>query len=146
MPLYSHFPGNVLGGYTTGTLSLNWLSDTVKLALTTSSYSYAQNSDQTFADVTNEVSGTGYTARGQALSGKTMSFTSGSKQTVLSASNVSWTSSTITARVGVLYKDTGTNSSSILIAYFDFGSDQISNNGTFTVVWNASGIVTMAVT
>ena len=43
---------------------------------------------------------------------------------------------TLTARYGIIYKDTGTDSTSLLIAYLDFGSDQVATAGSFTIDWD----------
>lgn len=119
-------------------------TNTIKVGLLTSSYTPAQSTDETWADVnTNEVSGTGYTARGATLGSVTVA--TSSLVTTFDAADTSWATSTITARYAVIYKDTGTNSTSYLIAYVDFGADQSSSAGTFTIQWNASGIGTVTV-
>jgi hypothetical protein len=59
------------------------------------------------------------------------------------AANVTWSASTITARGAVLYQNTGTDSTSPLIGYFDFGSDQSSSSGDFTIAWNAEGLLNL---
>lgn len=141
--LYSHFPENALGGSASGDAAIDFLSDTIKLALLTSTYTPAQTSHEWFSDITNEVSGTGYTAGGATLASKTVS-TSGTTVTV-DAADPAWSSSTITARYGVLYKSTGTAATSPLIGLYDFGSDYISTNGTFTFTVNASGLLTITV-
>jgi hypothetical protein len=147
MPLFGKFPINILGGETSGeSLALDYLSDTVKVSLHTSSYTYDQDTHETWSDVTNEVTGTGYTARGVTLTSKTISYSSGSNLSTFDADDASWSTSTITARVAVIYKDTGTNGTSLLIGYVDFGSDKSSSAGTFTIQWNASGIFTFTVT
>jgi hypothetical protein len=56
------------------------------------------------------------------------------------ADDVSWASSTVTARYAVLYKSTGTGSTSALIGYFDFGANVSSTNGTFSIPFHSSGI------
>ncbi len=56
------------------------------------------------------------------------------------ADDVSWASSTVSARYGVLYKSTGTASTSALIGYFDFGSTVSSTNGTFSIPFHSAGI------
>jgi hypothetical protein len=63
---------------------------------------------------------------------------------VFDADDVVWTSSTITARGAVLYKDTGTPSTSPLICYIDFGSNKSSNGADFTIQWSSSGILKLA--
>lgn len=119
-------------------------SDTIKVALVTSSYTPNQDTHDYWDDVaTNEVSGTGYTAGGETLANKTVTYTSGTNVTKFDASDVSWASSTITARYAVIYDATpATNAAKPLIAYVDFGSDQSSSSGTFSIVWDAAGIFT----
>ena len=54
----------------------------------------------------------------------------------ISFSNPSWTSSTITARAGVIYKSRGgASSADELVAYVDFGADVSSTSGTFIVTF-----------
>jgi|SRR5581483_7130961 len=55
--------------------NINWASDSIKMALLTSSASPSLSSWVHFSDVTNEVSGTGYTAGGAALGTKTHTVT-----------------------------------------------------------------------
>ena len=119
-------------------------SDTIKVALLTSSYTPNQDSHDYWDDVSAyEVSGTGYTAGGESLASKTVGYTSGTNVTKFDAADVSWTSSTITARYAVLYDDTpATDATKPLIGYVDFGSDQSSSSGTFSIVWDAAGIFT----
>lgn len=118
-------------------------TDTIKVALVSSSYTPNQDTHDYWDDVSsNEVSGTGYTAGGATLASKTVTYDSGTNVTKFDAADVSWTSSTITARYAVIYLSTGTASTSPLIAYVDFGSDQSSSSGTFQIVWDAAGIFT----
>jgi hypothetical protein len=121
-------------------------SDTIKVALLTSSYTPNQDTHDYFNDVSaNEVTGTGYTAGGITLSSKTATYDSGTNVIVLDAADVTWSSSTITARYAVVYDSTGTSSTSALIGYVDFGSDQSSTNGNFTITWDSTGIVRITV-
>jgi hypothetical protein len=118
-------------------------SDTIKVALLSSSYTPNQDTDDYWNDVSSyEVSGTGYTAGGATLANKSVTYTSGTNVTKFDADDVSWTSSTITARYAVIYDSTGTASTSALIGYVDFGSNQSSSSGTFSIVWDAAGIFT----
>lgn len=121
-------------------------SDTIKVALLTSAYTPNQDTHDYFNDVSaNEVTGTGYTAGGITLSSKTATYDSGTNVIVLDAADVTWSSSTITARYAVVYDSTGTASTSALIGYVDFGSDQSSTNGNFTITWDSTGIVRITV-
>lgn len=119
-------------------------SDTIKVALLTSSYTPNQDTHDYFDDVSaNEVTGTGYTAGGATLANKSVTYTSGTNVTKFDADDVSWTSSTITARYAVIYDASpASNATRPLIAYVDFGSDQSSSSGTFSIVWDAAGIFT----
>jgi len=120
--------------------SVDWLNDTIKVALLTSSYTPQQTTHEFFSAVsTFEVTGTGYTAGGATLANKTA--TTSSNVAVLNADNVTWSNSTITARYAVIYKDTGTPSTSPLLACVDFGSNYASSNGNFTIQWDATGII-----
>lgn len=118
-------------------------TDTIKVALVSSSYTPDQDAHDYWDDVSAyEVTGTGYTTGGATLASKTVGYTSGTNVTKFDAADVSWTSSTITARYAVIYLSTGTASTSPLIAYVDFGSNQSSSNGTFAITWDAAGIFT----
>ena len=77
---------------------------------------------------------------------KTNTYNSATNTIVLDADDQTWTSSTITARYAVVYDATpATNATKPLIGYVDFGSDQSSSNGNFTITWDATGIVRITV-
>lgn len=116
-------------------------TDTIKVALVTSSYTPNVDTHVSFADITNEVVGTGYTAGGQALANKTVTQDNTNDRGVFDADDTTWSTSTITARAAVLYKDTGTPSTSYLICYKDFSTDKTSTAGPFTIQWDATGIL-----
>lgn len=118
-------------------------TDTVKVMLCTSTYTPNQDTHRYKSDITNEVTGTGYTAGGATLASKTVTYTSGTNTLALDAADPSWASSTITARYAVFYVDTGTSSTSPLICYADFGADVSSTANTFTLTLDASGLVTL---
>lgn len=126
---------------------VDWDSDTIKVALVSSSYTPNQDSHDYWDDVVaNEVSGTGYTAGGQTLTSKTITYDSSSNVIVLDAADSVWASSTITARYAVIYDDSGaTNALKVLVGYVDFGSDQSSTSGNFTVTWDATGIARITI-
>jgi hypothetical protein len=179
-------------------------TNTIKVALTTSSYTPDRGVHDYFNDVTNEVVGTGYTAGGATLGTCTCAYVAanswgvaranstayalgevvrpatgnnfvyqcivagtsggsiptypttyggtvtdggvtwecvGAGGVVLDSVDPSWATSTITARYGVIYRDTGTPATSALIALLDFGSNQTSTGGTFLITFSAAGIV-----
>ena len=135
--IYNSFKKKIMDG------SIDLDTDTIKVALVTSTYTPDQDTHDFFDDVTNEVVGTGYTAGGASLANKAVTADNTDNEGVFDADDVAWTTSTITARGAVIYKSTGTASTSPLICYLDFGSDKISTAGTFTISWNAEGILNL---
>ncbi len=119
---------------------IDLLSDTLKCALVTASYAPDKDAHDFFDDVTDEVSGTGYTAGGKTLANNAVNQDNTNDRAEFDADDVIWTVSTLTARAAVLYKDTGTPGASPLIAYIDFGSDYITSGTDFTIEWDAEGI------
>lgn len=126
---------------------IDWDTDTIKVALLTNSYTPDQDAHNYWDDVsTYQVTGTGYTAGGATLANKTNTYNSGTNVIVLDADDVTWSTSTITARYAVIYNDSpATNATKNLIGYVDFGSDQSSSNGNFTITWDSTGIVRITV-
>ena len=118
-------------------------ADTIKVALTTSSYTPDQDAHDFFDDITNEVTGTGYTADGATLANPAVTIDDTDNEGVFDADDTAWTDSTITARYAIIYKDTGTPATSPLIAAIDFGTDKISTAGTFTIQWATEGILNL---
>ena len=106
--------------------------DTFKVALVTSSYTPDKDTHEHFDDDTNEVSGTGYSAGGNTVTG-TLTLDTANDKLTLEFASTSWTSATITARGAVYYSSTGTASTSTLIAYNDFGSDVAVTSGTLAL-------------
>ena len=135
--IYNSFKAKIMDG------SVDLDTDTVKVALVTSSYTPDQDAHDFFDDVTNEVVGTGYSAGGASLANKSVTQDNTDNEGVFDADDVTWSSSTITARGAVVYKSTGTPSTSALIAYLDFSTDQISSNGNFVIQWAAEGILNL---
>jgi len=109
-------------------------SDTYKMMLCTNAYTPSKASHAKRSDVTNEVSGTGYTAGGVTTTCTITAASGNSDKETLAFSNGVWSSSTITARYAVIYKSRGgAASADNLVGWIDFGSDVTDTNGTFTV-------------
>jgi hypothetical protein len=126
---------------------IDWDTDTIKVMLCTSTYTPDQDTHIYKSSVTNESSGTGYTAGGATLANKTIAYDAATNTVKLDADDVTWSNSTITARYAVIYDDSpSTDATKPLIAYIDFGADQSSLNGNFQIVWDAAGIVTCSTT
>jgi hypothetical protein len=107
----------------------NLSTDTIKIALYTGAADL--NADTTVYSSTNEVSGTGYTAGGQVMTGVAIS--SSGYVAYANWNNVSWTAA-LTARCALIYNVTRGNKS---IAVLDFGSDKTSTT-TFTITMPAN--------
>lgn len=129
--IFNKFLDNLVRG------SFNFSSDTFKVMLVTSSYTPNKDTHAARSDVTNEVTGTGYTAGGTATT-PTITLDVTNDRVDLSFGNVSWASATITARAAVIYKSTGTASTDLLVAYVDFGSDVSSTNAAFAVTFSSA--------
>jgi hypothetical protein len=112
--------------------SIDFDTDTFKMILVTSSYAAAKTHAKR-SDVTNEVSGTGYTTGGNAAAATCTKDNTNNREDITFAIT-SWTTATITARAGVIYKSRGgLASADELVAYVDFGTDVTSTAGTFSV-------------
>jgi len=98
-----------------------------KIALYTSSATLAATT--TAYSATNEVSGTGYTAAGAALTNVTP--TTSSTTAYTDFSDVTWSSSTITANGAVIYNDTASGDPAVCV--LAFGGDKSSTSGDFTI-------------
>lgn len=134
---YGQFIGKALNK------EIDWDTDDIKVMLVGSAYSPNQDTHDYLDDVVgNEVSGTGYTAGGVSLTGKTNTYDAATNTIVLDAADVTWPNSTVTARYAVIYNNSGaSNATKPLIAYVDFVSDQSSTAGNFTITWDPAGIV-----
>jgi hypothetical protein len=137
--LYTKFPANALGGETSGESgALDYLSDAIRVSLHTSAYTPNQDTHEFFSDLTNEITGTGYTAEGALLTSKTITVDGPTNKVVFGAANTLWTSATFTLRYAVVYRDTGTPSTSLLIGYVDFVTDQSVVDGSFEIAWDTT--------
>jgi len=112
--------------------------NTYKLALYTSAASLGAAS--TVYSTANEVTGAGYTAGGQTLTGYTASLDGSAA--IIGFNDPVWSNSTITARGCVIYDATNGNK---IRAVLDFGSDITSTNGPFTVDLPAAAAATAVI-
>src|SRR5262245_10816965 len=81
-------------------------AQTFKVMLTTG-YTPNQETHVSRADVTGEVTGTGYSAGGQTIVSPTVTQDTTNHRAVLSCTNPSWSSSTISATGAVIYQSNG---------------------------------------
>lgn len=117
--------------------------DTFKVGLTTSTYSPNATTHDELADITNELSGNGYARQTMTLnlsrSGGTYTF---------DASDVVFTATggSLVARYAFIYNDTPTGDPLVAYVLLDTTPADITvtDGNTLTLVWNASGIFTVA--
>jgi len=107
--------------------------DSFKLAMYTNSASF--NAATTAYTTSNEVSGTGYSAGGGALTNVTPT-TSGTTA-LTDFADLTFGSSSITARGALIYNTTtgGATSTTDTVLVLDFGADKSSSSGDFTIVF-----------
>lgn len=109
--------------------------NTFKLALFTDAASLS--SGTSIYSTTAEVSGVGYTAGGNILTIVTV-VVDGSVG-IVDVSNTAWTTATFTARGGLIYNSSKSNSA---VAVLDFGGNKAVENGTFTIQFPAPAAAT----
>lgn len=122
---------------------LDWIADTVKVALIQSTYTPNRHTDDFFDVVSgDEASGSGYTAGGLTLANRTLEYNSTTRRVMRKADDASWNPSSVSARYGVVYHDTGTPSTSRLIVLVDFEETLVTSSSEFLIEW-AFGIVAL---
>lgn len=112
-------------------------SHSFKMMLVSSSYTPSRAHAKR-SDITNEITGTGYTAGGAACT-VTVATDQGGNRTSMEISDTSWSNATLTARRGVVYRTRGgASSADELVCCLDFLGDITSTAGTFLADFNAS--------
>jgi hypothetical protein len=125
--VFSSFPLDVFNGNCNTT-------HTFKAMLTTSAYTEDRNAHTKRSSITNEVTGTGYTAGGVTvtMTGTLDTASTPPKLTVTTGAAV-WPASTITAQKLVIYRARGGAASvDELVCCVDNGTDLVSNASTMT--------------
>lgn len=114
--------------------AIDFDTDTFYSMLVTSTYTPDKDTHDFRNDVTNEVTGTGYTAGGHAITPTVAAVDTANDRVVITFASHNWTGATITARGEVIYKNRGgASSADELVYYNDFGADITATAGTFTV-------------
>jgi hypothetical protein len=141
MAVSAHFYGTPIKNWMTASADIDFDTDEFKVALVKSGYTPNVDTDDFWNDVSaEEASGTGYTAGGKKLTSPAVTYDSATNESRWDAADVEWPESTITARYAVVYKNTGTSSTSPLVLYVDFGENKSSSAGLFKIAWNALGL------
>jgi|TARA_R100000479_G_scaffold124039_1_gene64147 hypothetical protein len=115
---------------------------TFKLAMYTNSASFTAAT--TAYTTSNEVSGTGYSAGGGTLT--RVDPTTSSTTAFTDFSDLTFSSSSITARGALIYNDSASGDPTVVV--LDFGSDKTSSSGDFTITFptanSSSAIIRIA--
>lgn len=129
--IYNRFKANLMNKV------VDLEADTIKVTLYDNSHSFtAADTDYT---TDNELATTGgYTQGGATLASKAVTEAATTKW---DAADVAWTSATFTAYHAVIYDSTAGND---LICSIDFGGAKQVTAGTFTIQFDANGIITIA--
>jgi hypothetical protein len=121
---------------------VNFINDTIKVMLVTGYTPLATH--QYKSDVSGEITGTGYTAGGATLANKTTQVDNTNNLGYFTADPITWVNATVSATGAVIYKDTGTPSTSPVICFIDFGGTKTASASDFVIQWSATGgIVTL---
>lgn len=115
----------------------NLATDTLKMALYTAFADVGPLT--TVYTVTNEVTGTGYTAGGVAVTGATISTDTQTGTVYVNFADVSWPGASFTARGALIYNVTQGNKS---IAVLDFGADKTFSSTSNTVTMPVNSATT----
>lgn len=137
--IYNSFKKKIMDG------SIDLDTDTIKVVLVTSSYTPNIDTHTQYSHITNQVTGTGYTAGGATLANKSVAVDTTNDRAKFDADDTTWTSASVTARGAIIYKyvdnEGSPDDTSPLICYKDFGADVTSTNADFTIKWHADGIL-----
>ena len=113
-----------------------------RVMMTTDTYTPNFDTHDFRADVTDEVSGTGYTTGGAALT--TTEITLASGVLTFDAADVSWSTSTIaSAMCGIHHTAVSGSATDQLLSLHDFVTAASTTAGTFLISWHASGLWTL---
>jgi len=140
--LYRHYKKMALSG------AINLITDNIYCMLVSGNHDPSLSTYLTHritGDLTNkEVVGQGYLRGGVLLSSKVVGEGSPAQtaEAYFDAADVSWSNSTITASGAILWRSgSASHLDAHVIAWIDFGADQPSSNGLFSIQWNSEGII-----
>lgn len=120
-------------------LAVNFESDTFKMTLCTNTFTPDADGYDFFNDITNEVSGTGYSSPGPALDSVVINLSITTDYLTVDYADETISTASITARQGIMFDDT--LASDPLISAHDFGQDYTSTAGNFIIQPAATGAI-----
>ena len=144
--MFGKFGANVLGGEVAGDdFRIDFLSDTMKHTLHTTTYTPNIDTNEVFTDATNELTtANGYTAGGITAANKTVSYNATGNVTTYSHDDFSWSASggDIVFRYVVNWRDGTVDPLVGLLDQTGSGNFTLANGNTYTVDITASGLFT----
>lgn len=129
--IYNRFKANLMNKV------VDLEADTIKVTLYDNSHSFTATDTDYTTDNELATAG-GYTQAGATLATKAVTEAATTKW---DADDTEWTTATFTAYHAVIYDSTAGND---LICSIDFGGAKTVAAGTFTIQWDAAGIITLA--
>lgn len=129
--IYSRFKANLMNKV------VDLEADTIKVALYDTNHSFTA-SDTDYTTDNELATAGGYTQGGNTLANPAVTEAATTKW---DADDTAWTSATFSAFHAVIWDSTAGND---LIASIDFGGEKAVVAGTFTIQFDASGIITIA--
>jgi hypothetical protein len=114
--------------------AIDYDTDTFYAMLVTDAYTPNKDTHTKRSHVTNEVTGTGYTSGGIAVTATVGAVDTANDRVVITFAAHEWPSSTITANGEVIYKRRGgASSADELVMFNEFATNITSTNGAFSV-------------
>ena len=137
MALFNSFKKDIMSG------AIDLDTDNINVSLHTDAFSADIDTMDFYNDVTSTevASANGYTTKGKTLASLVVSVDTTNDLAYFDATDLTWATSTITARYALIWKNSGTNTTSPLIGYVDFGANKTSDNGNFIITWSSAGIL-----
>jgi len=134
--IYNRFKANLMNKV------VDLEADAIRVMLMTVSHSFNADHNLLSEVVANDIGAkVVYVATGSALGGKAVTQGTGAGATKWTATNHAYgPAETLTCYHAVLWWDGATDE---LVCSIDFGGAQTCTNGTFTIQWDAAGIITL---
>lgn len=126
------------------TAKFDFSANTLKVMLVSSVPSEANLDAWTNrSDVTNEITGTGYTAGGiaQAFTLNAIDTTNNRQSVTLTNIVNGWTASTFSALGAIVYKNSGTNTTDTLLEFVDFLGTVSCTAGNFSITYTSDFLI-----
>lgn len=143
--IVNSFKGRLMGDTAQISTAINFATDSFKLMLLDDNHTTDIDAQVFIDDVSaNEVGASGaYSAGGVSVT-ITPSTDDTNDRGAIDTTDISLAASTISAQYAVLYKDTGTPSTSPIVGIYDFGALVSSFADTYSITINANGLLTLS--